>query len=292
MPRCINCKQPLLDFAAAWLPEYRVDLPPKSLEEFCRYYCCEAGSPDLSGSRYPLVKSGPDGCSHHLSLQRGFLDGRIYLRLAAPYTSYLRHPWDIAMCTHKALSNGYYSRMMTVPEKARVACPWVVVDNDKAALSAGLERLGEWYRQHREELENSYQKQQGWIDKQDRAYRTARRFVDGRLEVLAGDQPAVMALYREVDRLAEEYDDAKKRGTVRYGEPRSFFTDWCSGKLPQPFAGWEEELAAVMMTGKKRVTDDPLYAHSFAMTGMLYFIHDAEKDLCPEVLTKKLWREG
>ena len=138
----------------------------------------------------------------------------------------------------------------------------------------------------------SYQKQQGWIDKQDRAYRTARRFVDGRLEVLAGDQPAVMALYREVDRLAEEYDDAKKRGTVRYGEPHSFFTDWCSGKLPQPFAGWEEELAAVMMTGKKRVTDDPLYAHSFAMTGMLYFIHDAEKDLCPEVLTKKLWQEG
>ena len=71
MPRCINCKQPLLDFAAAWLPEYRIDLPPKSLEEFCRYYCCETGTPDLSGSRYPLVKSGPDGCSHHLSLQRG-----------------------------------------------------------------------------------------------------------------------------------------------------------------------------------------------------------------------------
>ena len=28
MPRCINCNQPLLDFAAARLPEYRVDLPP------------------------------------------------------------------------------------------------------------------------------------------------------------------------------------------------------------------------------------------------------------------------
>lgn len=291
MPRCINCKQALLDFAAARLPEYRLDLPPKSMEDFCRFYCCEPGTLDLSGSSYPLVKEGEGGCFHHLALQRGFLNGRIHLRLDAPYTSYLKHEWDIAMCTHQVLSNGYYSRLMTVPAAARVSCPWVVVENDKASLADGLDRLEDWYHQHQEELETSYRKQQGWIDKQDRAHRAARVLLADRLAGLARDQAAVMDLYREVDRLAAEYNGAKKRGEVREGEPHSFFTDWCSGKLPPPFAGWEEELAAAMMAGKKRVTDDPTYAHSFAVWAILYFVHDAEKDTCPEVLSRRLWRE-
>lgn len=291
MPRCINCKQALLDFAAARLPNYRPDLPPKSLEDFCRFYCCEPGTPDLSGSAYPLVKTGPEGCFHHLTLRRGFAGGKIYLRLDALYAGYLKHPWDIAMCTHKVPANGYYSRLMTVPDKARVPCPWVVADNDRDSLAAGLDRLEDWYLRHREELETSLRKQQGWIDKQDRAHRAARAFLADRLAGLAGEQAAVMDLYREVDRLAEEYNDAKKRGTVRFGEPHSFFSDWCSGKLPQPFDGWEEELAAAMTAGKWRVTDDPRYAHGFAVQALLYFVHDAEKDLCPEILTGRRWEE-
>lgn len=288
-PRCINCKQELLAFAAACLPEYQADLPPASLSGFCRFYACEPREPDISGSSYPLVKAGEEGCFHHLDLQRGFREGQIYLRLANPHTSYLKHEWNIAQATHKVSFNSYYSRLGTVPEKARVPCPWVITANDKESLSAGLRQLGEWYRQHREELEASYRKQQGWVDKEMRSYRTARRWLAGRLEETG--EAAVFAFYRRVDQLAEEYNAAKNRGEFRLGEPGSFFNQWCAGRLSPPYDQWEDQLAQVMMTGKGKVTADPDYAHSFAVSCLLYFVHDAAKDRWPEILMKDLWKE-
>jgi len=289
-PRCINCKQDLLTFAAARLPDFQPDLPPKSLSDFCRFAACEPNQPDISGSSYPLVKPGPDGCFHHLELRRGFCDGKIYLRLTNLYASYLKHSWDIAQCTHKVSNNGYYSRLGTVPERARANCPWITTENDKNALAAGLDRLADWYLEHREELETALQKQQDWVDKEMRSYRTARTWLKDRLE--EPDQAAVFALYRQVDRLAGEYNAAKDRGDFRYGGPMSFFSDWCRGKLAEPYCRWEDELAEAMMTGKKRVTDDPDYAHSFAVSCLLYFAHDAAKDRWPEILTAKPWKEG
>ncbi len=104
-------------------------------------------------------------------------------------------------------------------------------------------------------------------------------------------QKEVLALYREVDRLAREYEAAKKQGEIRYGADHSFFSDWCVGKLPAPFDRWEEELAAIFQTKKARVVNDPAYAHAFAVSNLLYFIHDLEKDLCPDILIGKRWKE-
>ena len=206
------------------------------------------------------------------------------------FTSYLKHPWDVAHCTHQTLTNGSYSRLLTIPSKAQVASPWLEAENDRDSLLRGLDQLGGWFDQHREEIAESCRKQQGWVDKeQGRSHRVTRLYLRDHWQ--EAGQKEVLALYREVDRLAREYEAAKKQGEIRYGADHSFFSDWCVGKLPAPFDRWEEELAAIFQTKKARVVNDPAYAHAFAVSNLLYFIHDLEKDLCPDILIGKRWKE-
>ena len=123
---------------------------------------------------------------------------------------------------------------------------------------------------------------------QGRSHRVARLYLRDHWQ--EASQEEVLILYREVDRLAREYEAAKKRGEIRFGQEHSFFSDWCAGKLPSPFDRWEEELAAIFQTKKARVVQDPVYAHSFAVGNLLYFIHDLEKDVCPDILIANRWQ--
>lgn len=288
MKRCINCKQEIIDFGAKSLGEFSIDIPPKSVGTDFILWDQERRE-EIRGAAYPFWAEGEDGCFWHLTLRRGFKNGKILLRIDEVFTSYLKHPWDVTHCTHVTLANGNYSRLLTISAKAQVASPWFEVENDKESLLRGLEQLGEWFDQHREEIAESCRKQQGWVDKeQGRSHRVTRLYLRDHWQEAA--QEEMLALYREVDRLAREYEAAKKRGEIRLGQEHGFFSDWCAGKLPAPFCRWEKELAALFQTKKARVTGDPVYAHSFAVGNLLYFIHDLEKDVCPDILITGKWK--
>lgn len=290
MKRCISCKQDIVAFGAGGLGEFRPDLPPKSFYTGTDFAICDKEQGEVKGSFYPFVREGEEGCFWHLWLLRGFVRGQILLRIDEVHTSYLRHGYDIAQCTHRVPNNGRYSRLITVPEKGRAASPWFAAENDRAALLAGLEQLGEWYRQNEEAVLAACRLQQRWVDKeQGPSHRLARLFLRERWQ--EADRGAVRALYRRVDELAQDYEAARARGDFRYGDPHTFFSDWCSGRLPPPFDRWEEELSAVFLVKKNRVTDDPAYARSFAVGNLLYFIHDLAKDTCPDILVAKRWME-
>ncbi len=292
MKRCINCKEEIVRFGEERLEGFHIDIPPKSFSTGVDFVLWDQDRrEEVKGAAYPFWADGEDGCFWHLTLRRGYKNGVILLRIDTVFTSYLKHPWDVAHCTHRTLGNGYYSRLITVPAKAQVASPWIETENDKESLLRGLGQLGDWFDQHREEIAGSCRKQQGWVDKeQGRAHRLARLYLRDHWQETS--QEEVLFLYREADRLAREYEDAKKRGEIRFGADHSFFSDWCAGKLPQPFCRWEEELTALFLTKKARVTSDPLYARSFAVGNLLYFIHDLEMDLCPDVLIAKRWCEN
>lgn len=288
MKRCINCKQEIIEFGERRLEGFHIDIPPKSLGTDFVLWDQERRE-EIRGAAYPFWAQGEEGCFWHLTLRRGYKNGVILLRIDTVFTSYLKHSWDVAHCTHQTLANGNYSRLLTISSKAQVFSPWIEAENDRESLLGGLEQLGDWFDRHREEIAESCRKQQGWVDKeQGRAHRLARLYLRDHWQ--EAGQEEVLALYREVDRLAREYEAAKKAGEVHYGQEHSFFSDWCAGKLPPPFGRWEEELAALFQTKKARVTGDPVYARSFAVGNLLYFIHDLEKDLCPDILTGSRWR--
>ncbi|MCI8653035.1 MAG: hypothetical protein HFF11_05000 [Angelakisella sp.] len=291
MKRCISCKQEIIGFGERRLEGFHIDIPPKSFGTSTDFILWDQDRrEEIRGAAYPYWAEGEDGCFWHLTLRRGFKNGRILLRIGEVFTSYLKHPWDVAHCTHQTLTNGSYSRLLTIPSKAQVASPWLEAENDRDSLLRGLDQLGGWFDQHREEIAESCRKQQGWVDKeQGRSHRVTRLYLRDHWQ--EAGQKEVLALYREVDRLAREYEAAKKQGEIRYGADHSFFSDWCVGKLPAPFDRWEEELAAIFQTKKARVVNDPAYAHAFAVSNLLYFIHDLEKDLCPDILIGKRWKE-
>ncbi len=291
MKRCISCKQEIIGFGERRLEGFHIDIPPKSFDTDTDFILWDQDRrEEIRGAAYPYWAEGEDGCFWHLTLRRGFKNGRILLRIGEVFTSYLKHPWDVAHCTHQTLTNGSYSRLLTIPSKAQVASPWLEAENDRESLLRGLDQLGDWFDQHREEIAESCRRQQGWVDKeQGRSHRVARLYLRDHWQ--EAGQKEVLVLYREVDRLAREYEAAKKQGEIRYGADHSFFSDWCVGKLPAPFDRWEEELAAIFQTKKARVVNDPAYAHAFAVSNLLYFIHDLEKDLCPDILIGKRWKE-
>ncbi len=291
MKRCISCKQEIIGFGERRLEGFHIDIPPKSFGTSTDFILWDQDRrEEIRGAAYPYWAEGEDGCFWHLTLRRGFKNGRILLRIGEVFTSYLKHPWDVAHCTHQTLTNGSYSRLLTIPSKAQVASPWLEAENDRESLLRGLDQLGDWFDQHREEIAESCRRQQGWVDKeQGRSHRVARLYLRDHWQ--EAGQKEVLVLYREVDRLAREYEAAKKQGEIRYGADHSFFSDWCVGKLPAPFDRWEEELAAIFQTKKARVVNDPAYAHAFAVSNLLYFIHDLEKDLCPDILIGKRWKE-
>jgi len=291
MKRCINCKQEIVDFGARRLGEFSIDIPPKSFHTGTDFVLWdqELGA-EVRGAAYPFWAQGEDGCFWHFTLRRGFRDGKILLRIDEVFTSYLKHSWDVTHCTYQTLGNSSYSRLLTIPAKAQMASPWLEAENDRESLLQGLEELGDWFDQHREEIAGSCRGQQGWVDKeQGRSHRLARLYLQDHWQ--EATQEEVLALYREVDRLAREYEAAKKRGEVRYGQEHSFFSDWCGGKLPAPFCRWEDELTGLFQTKKARVAaGDPLYARSFAVSNLLYFVHDLEKDICPDILIAGKWK--
>ena len=290
MKRCINCKDEIIRFGQQRLGEFSIDIPPKSFHTGTDFILWDQDRrEEIRGAAYPFWAPGEEGCFWHFTLRRGFKNGQILLRLDEVFTSYLKHPWDVAHCTFKTLTNGYYSRLTIIPAKAQVASPWFAVENDRESLLQGLDQLGDWFDQHQNEIAESCRKQQGWVDKeQGRSHRVARLYLRDHWQ--EASQEEVLILYREVDRLAREYEAAKKRGEIRFGQEHSFFSDWCVGKLPSPFDRWEEELAAIFQTKKTRVVQDPVYAHSFAVGNLLYFIHDLEKDVCPDILIASRWQ--
>ncbi len=290
MKRCINCKDEIIRFGQQRLREFSIDIPPKSFHTGTDFILWDQDRrEEIRGAAYPFWAQGEEGCFWHFTLRRGFKNGQILLRLDEVFTSYLKHPWDVAHCTFKTLTNGYYSRLTIIPAKAQVASPWFAVENDRESLLQGLDQLGDWFDQHQSEIAESCRKQQGWVDKeQGRSHRVARLYLRDHWQ--EASQEEVLILYREVDRLAREYEAAKKRGEIRFGQEHSFFSDWCVGKLPSPFDRWEEELAAIFQTKKARVVQDPVYAHSFAVSNLLYFVHDLEKDVCPDILIANRWQ--
>ena len=140
--RCINCKQEIINFGAKRLEGFSIDIPPKTFRTGTDFVLWDQEQGEVKGAAYPFWADGEDGCFWHFTLFRGFQKGQILLRIGEVFTSYLKHPWDVALCTYRTLSNGSYSRLMTIPAKAQVASPWFAVENDKESLLLGLERLG------------------------------------------------------------------------------------------------------------------------------------------------------
>ena len=76
--------------------------------------------------------------------------------------------------------------------------PWFLADNDRDSLHGALEELGKWYREHQGEIQQSYDKQQGFLDRESRECRPVRRFLREHVGDLT--QEDIWAVYRCVDR--------------------------------------------------------------------------------------------
>ena len=113
MKRCISCKQEIIGFGERRLEGFHIDIPPKSFGTSTDFILWDQDRrEEIRGAAYPYWAEGEDGCFWHLTLRRGFKNGRILLRIGEVFTSYLKHPWDVAHCTHQTLTNGSYSRLL------------------------------------------------------------------------------------------------------------------------------------------------------------------------------------
>ena len=287
MKRCITCKKEIIEFGEKQFTGFQSIFPPKEYDKAC-YFVLRDGS---TAPYYPFARRSEAGGVQHLRIERGFWDDRIHLRVNDVYVSYLMYDWSVAMCTGKVSNYSGYSRLNRISEKYTVCSPWFDTDNDRDSLQKGLAELGAWYDGHLPEISLSYEKQQGWLDKDWKDARITRAYLDEHLPELT--QPEIFELYRTVDRLAAEYEtsDMKNRkNDFGYQAPLSFFNDFCYGKLPPKINQWVDELSNIMLSKKIVNGIDLDYARSFAVRALLYLFHDSQTEKYPGILRhKELW---
>lgn len=288
MKRCISCKSDIIRFGETRFEGFFSILPPKEFSQAC-YFVLRDGR---SGPYFPFARKTAFGSFRHLRIERGFWEENIHLRLNDVYVGYLRYHWNVAMCTSKVLGNGNYGKLNSVSEKYTVCSPWFVSENDKDSLQNALAELGRWYDAHLPEINLSYEKQQGWLDKDWRHTMIARGYLDEHISELTEDK--IFELYRTVDRLAAEYESSdmkNQKNELGYSAPFSGFNDFCYGKFSSKINGWVDDISELMLAKKAVKGIDMDYARSFAVTALLYLFHDCQKEKYPAILQhKELWK--
>lgn len=288
MKRCINCKSDIIQFGETRFEGFQSVFPPKEFNEAC-YFVLRDGR---SGPYYPFARKTGAGSFQHLRIERGFWDETIHLRLNEVYVSYLRYRWNVAMCANGVLNNGNYGRLNSVSEKYTVCSPWFIAENDKDSLQSTLAQLGGWYEEHLPEIDLSYKKQQGWLDKDWRHTKIARDYLDEHISELTEGE--VFEMYRIVDRLAREYGSSEmkdRKNELGFSAPFTGFGDFCYGKFSSKINGWADDISQLLLAKKAVKGIDIDYARSFAVTALLYLFHDCQKEKYPAILQqKKLWK--
>lgn len=289
MKRCINCKNDIIAFGETRFDGFQSIFPPKEFDKAC-YFILRDGR---TGPYFPFARRTPSGSFEHLRVERGFWEETIHLRLNDFYVGYLRYPWNVAMCASGVLNNGNYGRLNSISEKYTVCSPWFVSENDKDSLQNALAELGAWYEEHLPEIDLSYQKQQGWLDKDWRHTMIARKYLDEHISELTEDE--IFELYRTADRLAIENEASEmknRKNELGYPAPFTGFNDFCYGKFSSKINGWVDDISESILTKKAVKGIDMDYARSFAVTAFLYLFHDSQKEKYPAILQqKKLWRK-
>ncbi|NBI65296.1 hypothetical protein D1646_00435 [Pseudoflavonifractor sp. 60] len=287
MIRCISCRKDIIDFVQVRFEGFQVTLPLPGLKQDNYYIAFDPKYGELKGSVYRFVKERPEGSFCRLEVRRAFAQEKIYLQLGGILVSYLKYDWGAAQCTGKVLNNIRYGQLAQLSPKFQVESPWFLADNNPDSLRGALEQLEEWYREHLGEIQQSWDKQQGFLDRECRELRPVRRFLGEHMGELS--QEDVWEVYRCVDQLAEEYK-AKYGGQKHvFSAPSQtvFFHDFCYGTLPPVLNAWIEELAAALQRGKKGY--DETYARKFAVTALLYLFNDMQRERWPNILEERPW---
>ena len=288
MVRCISCRSDIIDFVQEQFEGFRVTLPLPDLKQDNFYHTYDPKYKELNGSVHRFAKERPEGSFCHLEVRRAFAREKIYLQLGGILVSYIKYDWGTAQCTGKVLNNSRYSQLAQLSPKFQVQSPWFLADNDRDSLHRALEELGEWYREHQGEIQQSYDKQQGFLDRESRECRPVRGFLREHIGELTKED--VWAVYRCVDRLADEYRAQYGNQKHIFSAPSQtvFFHDYCYGKLTPALNAWVEELSTALQRGKKGYDEE--FARKFTVTALLYFFHDMQKEKWPNILADKLWQ--
>ena len=288
MARCISCQSDIIDFAQTHLEGFQVTLPLPGLKLDNSYYTCDRKYGELKGSVYRFARERPEGSFCHLDIRRAFARDKIYIQLGNVLVSYIKYDWSTAQCTGKVLNNIRYSQLARLSPKLQVESPWFLADNDRDSLHRALDQLGEWGKAHLEEIRQSYDKQQGFLDRESRELRPVRKFLREHMGELT--QEDIWDVYRCVDQLADEYQENYGNQKHEFSAPSNtvFFNDYCYGRLTPALNGWVEALSAALQRGKRGY--DETYARKFAITALLYFFHDMQKERWPSILADKLWQ--
>ena len=288
MSRCISCRSDIIDFVQERFEGFQVTLPLPDLKQDNSYYTYDPKYKELKGSVYRFAKERPEGSFCHLEVRRAFAKEKIYLQLGGVLVSYIKHDWGTAQCTGKVLHNGRYSQLAQLSPKFQMQTPWFLADNDRDSLHKALEELGEWYKEHLGEIQQSYDKQQGFLERESRHFRIVRGFLREHMGELS--QEDIWAVYRCVDRLADEYQEQYGNQKHIFSAPSQtvYFHDYCYGRLTPALNAWVKELSAMLQKGKKGYDEE--FARKFAVTALLYFFHDMQKEKWPNILADKLWK--
>ena len=177
MIRCISCRKDIIDFVQVRFEGFQVTLPLPGLKQDNYYIAFDPKYGELKGSVYRFVKERPEGSFCRLEVRRAFAQEKIYLQLGGILVSYLKYDWGAAQCTGKVLNNIRYGQLAQLSPKFQVESPWFLADNNPDSLRGALEQLEEWYREHLGEIQQSWDKQQGFLDRECRELRPVRRFL-------------------------------------------------------------------------------------------------------------------
>lgn len=290
MAHCISCRSDIIDFVQGRFEGFQVTLPVPGLKQDNSYYTCDAKYGELQGSVCCFAKERPEGSFCHLEVRRAFATDQIYLQIGGILVSYIKYDRGTAQCTGKVLNNGRYSQLARLSPKLQVESPWFLADNNRDSLHRALEQMDGWYREHLEEIQQSYDKQQSFLDRESQEFRPVRRFLREHMGELTRDD--IWAVYRCVDQLADEYQEQYGNQKHIFSAPSQtvFFHDYCYGRLTPELNAWVEELSAALQKGKKGYEE--LYARKFAVTALLYFFHDMQKEKWPDILHSRPWEAG
>lgn len=290
MARCISCQSDIIDFAQERFEGFQLTLPRPGLKQDNSYYTCDSKYGELKGSVCRFAKERPEGSFCHLDIRRAFAKDKIYIQLGNVLISYIKYDWGPVRCTEKVSSYSRYSQLAQISPKLRVESPWFLADNDRDSLHKALDQLGEWYQEHCEEIQQSCDKQQGFLDRESRECKPVRRFLREHMGELS--QEDIWEVYRCVDRLADAYQAAYGNQKHIFSAPSQsiYFEEYCYGKLPPALNAWVEELSAALQKGKKGV--DEAFARKFSINALLYFFHDMQKEKRPNILGDKPWKKN
>ncbi len=174
MKRCINSKNEIIQFGETHFTGFRSIYPDKA---FCKSYYTTLPNGDLVAC-FPFARQTETGDIQHMQIERGFWDEKIHIRLNGVYLSYFMYDWSMAMSTYKVLSFNGYGRLSHISKTYTVCSPQFNAENDKSNLQNSLQELANWYEEHLDEIQVSYQKQQVWLGNEYCDVKIAKNYLE------------------------------------------------------------------------------------------------------------------